>query len=258
MVLISLQGLAIKERRVITSMRLISNNYTLRARLFPAILTALPFFVIWYYLSENTDLNGLGSFLLNIRLFGIPGITFSIVFLYFYSLAIREVSLVFQRKYFTDPQATGFPTTYLMLYTDDALSSDYKDKYRETVSRMFHFGLLSQEQEEHDLVEAKKRLNEAAGLVRRHVKDGYLVLNHNIQFGFFRNFLGGTVISIILCIVGIPVGVAFLGSNRVMTFVLLILFGLYLVVFLYRKRILIHNAEAYAKQLFFEFIGDNG
>lgn len=235
-------------------MRILPDNYSIRARYFPAVLSALPFFVIWFYLSKNENLRDLGSFLLNIKLFGISGISFSLVFLYFYSLMAREISMVFQRKYFTGQDAGGFPTVYLMMYADDTLSKSYKEKYRERVRRLFSFELLDKDQEESDVVEARKRLDEAAGLVRQHVKDGYLVLHHNVQFGFFRNFLGGTVVSMVFCVIGTAIAIVYLDSNRVMIFVLLILLGLYLSVFLFRKNILYYNGEAYAKQLFSEFI----
>ena len=236
-------------------MKILPDTYTIRARHFPALLSALPFFVIWFYLSDNVELKGLASFILNIKLFGIGGITFSIVFLYFYSLAIREISKYFQRQYFTGDKANGFPTTYLMTYADSTFSDSYKDKYRKLVSDQFDFELLNKEQEEENVVEARKRLNEAIGLIRPEVKEGYLVLQHNIWFGFCRNFIGGTIISMILCIVGILIGIFFVEDNKVLFFILGILFLLYLIVFLFRKPILVNNGEAYAKQLFSEFIG---
>lgn len=237
-------------------MKILPDTYTIRARYFPALLSALPFFMIWFYLSDNVQFEGLASFIGNIKLFRIEGLTFSIVFLYAYSLIIREPSKRFQTKYFTGDGAKGFPTTYLMMYVDSTFSDSYKDKYRKLISDRFNFALLNREEEEADPIEAKTRLDEATGLIRQEIKGGYLVLQHNIWFGFWRNFIGGSVISMFLCIVGILVGGFFVEDNKVLLFILGILFFLYLVVFLFRKPILIHNGEAYAKQLFSEFIGD--
>ena len=238
-------------------MRKLFNSYTIFARYSPALLSALPFFVIWYYLSDNIEIKGLTSFILSIKLFGVGGLTFSIVFLHFYSLIIREISKYFQKQYFTGDKANGFPTTYLMTYADSNFSDSYKDKYRKLVSDQFDFELLNKEQEEANPIEARKRLDEAAGLIRAEIKEGYLVLQHNIWFGFCRNFIGGTIVSMILCIVGILVGSFFVENNEVMFFFLGVLFLLYLIVFLFRKLILVHNGEAYAKQLFSEFIRSN-
>lgn len=234
-------------------MKILPDTYAIRARHFPALLSALPFFVIWFHLSDNVQLKELVSFILSLKFLG--GITFSIAFLYVYSLTIREISKYFQRQYFTGNEANGFPTTYLMTYADSTFSDSYKDKYRKLILDRFNFELLNKEAEEANLIEARKRLDEAAGLIRPEIKDGYLVLQHNIWFGFCRNFIGGTIISILLCIVGILAGIFFIEDNKVLFLILGILFLLYFIVFLFRKPILVYNGEAYAKQLFSEFIG---
>ena len=235
-------------------MKKLPDTYAIRARHFPALLSALPFFVIWFYLSDNVQLKELVSFILSLKFLG--GMTFSIAFLYVYSLTIREISKYFQRQYFTGNRAKGFPTTYLMTYADRTFSDSYKDKYRKLILNRFNFELLNKEEEEANLIEARKRLDEAAGLVRPEIKGGYLVLQHNIWFGFCRNFIGGSIISMLLCIVGILAGIFFTEDNKVLFLILGVLFFLYLVVFLFRKPILVHNGEAYAKQLFSEFMGN--
>lgn len=233
------------------------NTYTIFARYFPALFSALPFFVLWYFLSDNVKLGGLVSFLLSIRLIGIEGLTFSLVFLHFYSLIIREISKIFQRKYFTGKNANGFPTTYLMTYADNSFSDSYKEKYRKLISDRFDFELLNNEEEEADPSDAQKRLNEATGFVRLDIKNGYLVLKHNIWFGLFRNFIGGTCVAMPLCMIGIFLGWFCVADNNVLILILVFLFFLYLFVFIFRKPILVHNGEAYAKQLFSEFMGSN-
>ena len=107
------------------------NFYTIFARYLPAILSALPFFVIWFYLSDDFQLTELTALILSLKF--LRGVTFSIAFLYVYSLTIREISKYFQRQYFTGDKANGFPTTYLMTYTDSTFSNSYKDKYRKLV-----------------------------------------------------------------------------------------------------------------------------
>ena len=74
-----------------------------------------------------------------------------------------------------------------MTYADSTFSDSYKDKYRELILDRFNFDLLNKEEEETNPIEAKKRLNEATELVKVEIQDGYLVLKHNIWFGFFRN-----------------------------------------------------------------------
>ena len=229
------------------------NPYTLFARYLPAVLSSLPFFVFWFYLSDNIKLAELVSFILSLKFLG--GMTFSIAFLYIYSLTIREVSKHFQRKYFTSDKAQGFPTTYLMTYAHSTFSDNYKDKYRKLIFDRFGFELLNKEEEEADLAEARKRLNEATELVKVEIQGGYLVLKHNIWFGVCRNFIGGTIISMPLCVIGILSGLFLIEDNKLLIFILGVLFFLYFVIFLFRKPILVYNGEAYARQLFSEFIG---
>ena len=145
--------------------------YVIFARYLPAILSALPIFVFWFYLSNNVQLEMLISFILSLKFLG--GITISIALLYIYSLAIREVSKRFERRYFTGGDAKGFPTTYLMTYADKTFSDSYKNKYRQVVLKRFDFELLNKEGEKADPVEAKRRLNEAAGLVRQEIREGF-------------------------------------------------------------------------------------
>ena len=158
------------------------------------------------------------SFILSLKFLG--GMTFSMGFLYIYSLAIREISKYFQRQYFTGDEAKGFPTTYLMTYANNTFSDSYKDKYRKLISDRFNFELLNKEEEETNPIEAKKRLNEATELVKVEIQDGYLVLKHNIWFGFCRNFIDGSIISMLLCIVGILAGIFFTEDNKVLFFIL--------------------------------------
>ena len=144
-----------------------------------------------------------------------------------------------------------------MTYADNSFSDSYKEKYRQLIFERFNFELLNKEEEKTDLSDAQKRLNEAAGFVRLDIKEGYLVLKHNIWFGLLRNFIGGTLIAMPFCIIGVFVGWSFIEDNKVLILMLGFLFFLYLFVFLFRKPILVHNGEAYAKQLFSEFMSTN-
>ena len=196
------------------------NTYTIFARYLPAILSALPFFC-FFFLSDNVQLEELISFLLSLKFLGraafLGRVTVHVAFLYFYSWGIREISKHFERKYFTDDRVKGFPTTYLMTYADSRLSNRYKDKYRKLISDRFNFELLNKKEEAADPIEARKCLDEATGLVKKEVQDGYLVLKHNIWYGFCRNFIGGTIISMPVCILGIVLGCFFVEDEVILS-----------------------------------------
>ena len=116
------------------------NTYTIYARFFPCIISAMPLFVLWFFLSANIQLRELGAYLLSLKFYG--GITLSIVFLYFYAQVLRITSKIIEKKPFHD--TAGLPTTYLMMYADDTFSKSYKDKYRQLVKKRFNIDLLNE------------------------------------------------------------------------------------------------------------------
>lgn len=228
------------------------DEYAWKARYFPCIISAMPLFILWFFLSDNIQLKELGDYLLSLNFYG--GVTLSIVFLYFYAQVLRITSKVIETKLFHDKN--GFPTTYLMTYVDDTFSKSYKDKYRSLVKEQFNIDLLDESEEAVDIVEARKRLNEAIKLIKIKIKDGYLVLKQNIWYGFVRNLVGGTIYSIIFCIINIIVGSIWY-KNPILVISSIILLVTYAIMFLLRKQILKQNAEAYAKQIIAEFIAGN-
>jgi len=228
------------------------NTYTIYARFFPCIISALPLFILWFFLSENIQLKELVTYLLSLKFYG--GITLSFVFLYFYAQVLRITSKIIQKKLFLGK--TGFPTTYLMTYADDTFSKSYKDKYRRLVKQQFDLDLLNESEEAADITEARKRLNEATQSIRLKIKKGYLVSKQNIWYGFVRNLIGGTIYSTIFCIINIIVGSVWY-KNPVLVISSTVLLVIYAIVLLFHKQILIQNAEAYANQLITEFTAGN-
>lgn len=230
-------------------MKKIVDGYSIYARFFPSIITALPLFILWFFLSKNLQLKDLMSFLLSIKFYG--GITISLVFLYFYAQVIRITSKYFENKYFI--KKLGFPTTYLMTYADRTFSENYKDKYRQLAKKHFDFDLLNKDEELQNPIEAQKRLNETTKQVILKVKNGQLVKKQNIWYGFVRNLIGGTIFSIIFCIINIIAGLTVHKSCLfiILSVILLVVYG---GMFLFHKPILRQNAETYANQLISEFI----
>jgi len=228
------------------------NSYTIYARFFPCIISALPLFILWFFLSENIQFKELVTYLLSLKFYG--GITLSIVFLYFYAQVIRITSKIIEKKHFHNK--AGFPTTYLMTYADNTFSKSYKDKYRQLVKKQFDIDLLNENEEVNDIAEAIKRLNEATQLIRLKIKEGHLVLKQNIWYGFVRNLIGGAIYSVIFCIINIILGSIWY-KNPTLVISSIILLVIYAIIVLFRKQILIQNAEAYANQLIAEFMAGN-
>jgi hypothetical protein len=225
------------------------STYTIYARFFPCIISALPLFILWFFLSENIQIKELGAYLLSLKFYG--GTTLSIIFLYFYAQVLRITSKIIEKTYFH--HKAGFPTTYLMTYADNTFSKSYKDKYRRLVKQQFEIDLLNESEEATDVSETRNRLNEATQLIRLKIKEGHLVSKQNIWYGFVRNLIGGTIYSIIFCAINIIVGSVWY-KNPILVISSIILLVIYAGVFLFRKQILVQNAEAYANQLIAEFM----
>jgi len=228
------------------------DTYSLHARIFPALISALPLLLLWYFVSCFGELSKLMSYVTSFRFLG--GVTFGIIFLYLYAQTTRTVSKYLEKRYFLEGK--GFPTTYLMLYSDDIFSKDYKDEYRKRATSAFGLSTPTEEEEKDNIWEAKKRLSEITKQVILDVGSGQLVLKHNIWYGFFRNLIGGSILSSLFCLLNIYIGVAVLRNPTLWaSSVVLLVFYIFTLVF--RKPILIQHAEAYAKQLIAEFMEKN-
>jgi hypothetical protein len=225
------------------------DTYTIQARFYPALISSVPLFILWYFLIRDPDWKGPLEFIFSLRFLG--GISFSLIFLYFYSQFIRITSKYFERKYFTG--AKGFPTTYFMLYEDQTYSSDYKDKFRERVEKAFKLQPLDAAEETLNRVEARNRITECFNHIRLKIGNGKLVLKHNIWYGFSRNLIGGAIYGVIFCIWNIIIGF-FLLKAVPLAIISLVLLGTYLILLVFRRAILTQNAEAYARQLISEFM----
>lgn len=225
------------------------DTYTTYARLFPALISSVPVFVIWYFIIREPDWKGLLEFVSSLKVLG--GISLSLIFLYFYSLFIRITSKYFERRYFTC--ARGFPTTYFMLYEDKTYSSDYKDKFRERAKKALKLEPLDAAGEQLNPLEARSRISECFNHIRLKVGGGKLVLKHNIWYGFSRNLVGGAIYGSLFCSCNAFIG-RFIFHSAPLVIVSLTLFVAYVSILLFRRAILFQNAEAYAKQLISEFM----
>ncbi len=227
------------------------STYELIARYLPAILTAIPLIVLSFYVMQREESSGLISYLLSLKFLGHLSMAF--VLLYFYAQIIRSTSKYFENKYFRNAQ--GFPTTYLMLYSNSQYSEVFKDAFRRHVKDRLGFVLCTKEEELQNGIEAIRRLNEVTKQIILAVGEGVLVGKHNQWYGFFRNLIGGSIYGSFFCIIDVIISRTAFQSNT-FTAVSLCLFVVYSMLILARKPLLIQHAEAYARQLLAEFMNE--
>ena len=225
------------------------STYELFARYFPAILTSIPFLLVGFALSRRNDTRDILAYLTSLKFFGYVSLSF--ICLYFYAQLIRSTAKHFERRYFQAKR--GFPTTYFMLYSDSVYSDAYKDEFRRRVEKTFGFQLSTKEQEQANMGEAIKRLNDITKRIILHVGDGVLVGKHNQWYGFMRNLVGGSLYG-----AGGAVFTFILGKwildQCVLAYVAICLCTPYGMILLFRRSLIVQHAEAYARQLHAEFM----
>lgn len=223
-------------------------KYTFYGRQLPALLTAVPFFVLNYYFIEEVFGDLLGS-LAAIKWVGGIGLSVACVFLFIQLNRLLSKHL-FQDRVFREERY--FPSTSFLLYSNTTLSDQYKEAIRAKILSDFNIQLLGIEEEQIAEEEARRTIVDAVGMIRTATRTSNLLLQHNYEYGFVRNFLGGSVASIILCLVGIVLGSLLSSTTAVYIFSVLLL-G-YLLPIIFHRFILNHLAQSYAKVLFQEFL----
>jgi hypothetical protein len=223
------------------------DSYTLTARLYPAIICLLPFLVF----TISCKIDGLESIfdgLLKVRILG--NITSSIVLLYFLMLTNRFLGkFLFGGLIFND--GLNLPTTRFLLYSDSEFSEQYKDKIRQKINKNFKIILPSREDELSDINSCKKRIVEAVGLIRNKVKNGNLLLQHDMEYGFARNLIGGSIIAV--CISGFDIFYFMKLGNVSLGYLSIILTIFFSLCLILNRPIINHLGKVYAKRLFQEY-----
>lgn len=129
---------------------------------------------------------------MTVKIFGDISIFF--VSIFFLSLVGRFFSVeLFENRYFENGLA--MPSTELLLHSNGNYTSEFKGKVHEKIRSDFSLNLADIRSETSDQKEARKKIVEAVGAIRMMVGSGSLVLPRNIEYGFFRNIIGGSVLA---------------------------------------------------------------
>jgi hypothetical protein len=224
------------------------DKYTRKARVYPAVITLLPFLIF----TLNCKIDGLEKIfnnLLGVKI--LSQISVSLVLLYLLTQINRFVGkFLFEKKLFNEE--LDLPTTLYLLPLNQEFSEQYKNKIREKVKKDFCMDLPTGEDELKDILIAKRRAAEVVGLIRQKVKDGRLLLQHNIEYGFARNLIGGAIIALFVAIFDV---VFFsLNNDKLVISLSIIITIFFSLILLMCKGIINHLAHQYAKRLFQEYL----
>jgi len=227
---------------------MITNKYSRTARLYPAIISLIPILLLTISLSNN-ELESLLEQLVSVKIIG--NVSMGIVLIYLLAQTNRFIGKeFFERRYFKTQ--LQMPTTEILLYSTDYISTQFKEKIRKKIERDFSLNLPSKVEEEKNNDDARRRIVDAVALVRGVVGDGKLLLQHNIEYGFVRNLIGSIPIGLSFSIVDIIYFQSHGMSNALKLAVALTLFWFLLL--LASKYLMRRYGILYARRLFEEYI----
>lgn len=175
------------------------NKYNLIARTYPAVLCSIPVFVLNYFFLHTYTADFIGS-LQAITWAG--GITLSVVLTFLFAHIGRHIGKdLFEKIHFNDE--LHMPTTQMLLHADTTYSSEHKRKVHDMILGDFNMQVCTVSEEQDNEHHARKIIVDCVSMIRGKVKDGRLLLQHNIEYGFVRNLIGGSVISVFISIVNL-------------------------------------------------------
>jgi hypothetical protein len=225
------------------------NRYYIWARLVPTILCSSPIFLFQYYYS-NKYLADLSTAIFNAWFVG--PITLPIALIYFLVQVNRFVGKeVFERTRFK--KELYMPTTNFLLHADAQYTTAYKKNIYARISHDFNIRLASPRQEQEDEVSARKKIVEAVSLMRTKTQGRPLLLQHNIEYGFARNMIGGSLVALLLCLFDTAFFKFVAHVNSAVLFSL-VLAGIYLIPVLLASLLMERYGELYAKFLIQEYM----
>jgi hypothetical protein len=223
---------------------MIFDKYNRIARLYPTILTGLPVLLLANdFLSIQLKTIIEQALIVNALIHA----AFSIAVIYFLVQVNRLLGKELERLLFENE--LGFPTTTLLLTSSETLSASYKENIKHRIQADFNMDLNTQ-LESTNLTEFKIQIRDAVGLVRSKVKNGHLLLQHNYEYGFVRNLVGGSFFAALIAVISL-----FVYEVNTTKFVIHSTLAIvYLVILVVSKPLLNRFSTAYAKRLFQEYL----
>lgn len=173
-------------------------QYTIVARIFPALITALPI-VILYYFYLSTLLSGFVQAIILVKIAG--EFSLSAALIYLYSQLNRLVGKVIEDWVFCDEES--MPTTQLLLCSSMKYSLQYKELLNKKVKKDFGLNFFTASEEANNYVGAKQRIVEIISLIRDKTRRSELVLQHSYEYGFVRNLVGGAIFGFLTSLINV-------------------------------------------------------
>lgn len=220
------------------------NKYTIQARFIPTIIIAVPIFVLQYNFFSKEIIDFL-TFLGGLKFAG--NITISIAVLYFVSQINRFIS----KTFFEKPEIY-MPTTDFLLLNNTEYSEGYKQKIYKKLENEFDLKIPSKSIQGEDELSARKRIAEVMSLARKRVGKGKLLLQHNIEYGFWRNLVGGSIFAVLFSL--IILYLSYIRNDYTFLIISIILLVMFSIILFCNKFFIDRVGKMYARVLIQEYM----
>lgn len=225
------------------------DQYALKARIYPAIIISFPT-IIFYYFQIRPEIVNFISYAVNTIIFA--DIPISLVLVYLIAQLSRYVSKeIYEKIIFQN--GLNFPTTDLLMSSDNTFPEKYKEKIFAKTMKDFGIELPNENLEITNEMEYRKNLNALVGLIRNKVGKGKLTFQHNMEYGFIRNLIGGSLISLFLSMINLII-FGILNTNYLAFSISSLSFIFYLILLMNGDKIIKIYGKDYAEELFRDYL----
>lgn len=225
------------------------DKYNRTARIYPAIICSVPIFILNYFLLNFYAADFFAS-VEGVKWVG--GITLSVALTFLLAQAGRFIGKeLFEKIHFKDE--LYIPTTEFLLHADTTYSPEHKCKVHAKVLSDFGIKIRSFEEENKDIVAARRIIVESVSMIRGKVKNGHLLFQHNIEYGFVRNLIGGSLLALYISIFNLYI-FGFFFPNQLGFYLSLFTVFIYLFFVVIGRYLIGRYGARYAKILIQEYL----
>lgn len=226
------------------------DEYEIKARYLPCLVAVIPLSHFLVSVLGNTFFTRLiadSNWLLVFSNVGFPLVMM---------LWLIQIQVVFSKNIIESgifgQNGLHFPTTDMLLLSEGIISQEQKALIRNGLSKSSGIVFPSKGEETTNPDNSRMLARDAVALIRKKVGKGIMTYQYNMRYGFLRNFIGG----VIWAIPGSVGCVVLYAINKYWTGVIFftIIIVVYMLFFVFRKRILSSVALSYADSLVNEYL----
>jgi hypothetical protein len=224
-------------------------KYYTQARLFPTVLTSLPLLVL-IYVAVHPFYDKLSQVISFLPVATIT--TFYAAFLFLCVQLNRIISKeVFQNLFFNKDELY-MPTTTRLLWANNHYDDTIKGRIHSKIHLLYEVALPTKIEEQANEMLSRKTIVFAVSQIRNTLRENKMLLQHNIEYGFFRNLLGGCLLAVVVSLAMLVY--AYITHRTMLITVSWVMVGVYMLPILFSKFFVNRLGNYYTKILIEQFL----